>query len=132
MTNKVLIGNSYSLSLIRKGAVTVVECSLKELQAKVQDGAEVVSFWGHENTMAAAEKVVGFPLRPKTCRPAVSLSEGGFPMLDGSVFSECWVLSPDYVAGYRPPIGTEVDDSKIVTWKLLKLTWNTKEKKSNG
>lgn len=132
MTNKVLIGNSFSLSLIRKGQVTIVESAIAELKALVNAGAEVYSFWGHENTRNSAEKITGFSLLPSVSRPAVSLAPDGRPVLDGKVFDECWVLSPDYVQGYRPPIGTEVDESKIVGWKLLKLTWNTKEKQSNG
>ncbi len=131
MTDKVLIGNSFSLSLIRKGEVRIAECALSELQANVCAGAEVCSFWGHENTLAAAERVIGFPLRPKMERPAIVCSSDGRPMFGGETFDVCWVLSPDYVSGYRPPIGTEVDESKIVGWKLLKLTWKTKEENSD-
>ena len=131
MTGKILIGNSFSLTLIRRSEVRIVECSLGELQAAVRAGAEVYSFWGHANTLAAAERVVGFSLRPKTERPALVCAADGRPMFDGEIFDVCWVLSPDYVSGHRPPIGTEVDDSKIVGWKLLKLTWRTKEESSD-
>lgn len=127
MTNRILIGNSFSLSLVRKGQVTIAERGIAELKVLVAAGAAVHSFWGHGNTLAAAERVIGFPLRPKTERPAVVCAADGRPMFDGEIFDECWVLSPDYVTGYRPPIGTEVDESKIVGWKLLKLTWKTKE-----
>lgn len=131
MTKRILIGNSFSLSLIRKREVRIVECSLGELQSAVRAGAVVCSFWGHGNTLAAAERVVGFPLRPKTERPALVCAADGRPMFGDEIFDVCWVLSPDYVTGYRPPIGTEVDESKIVGWKLLKLTWKTKEENSD-
>ena len=131
MANKILIGNSFSLSLIRKGLVTIAECSIAELKARVNAGAEVYSFWGHENTRHSAERITGFSLQSQTNRPAVVVSADGRPTLGGEVFDECWVLSPDYVRGYRPPIGTEVDESKITGWKLLRLTWNTKEENSD-
>ena len=85
--------------------------------------AEVASFWGHENTRAAAEGVLGISLAPRTERPAVTLSPEERPMLDGEEFDTCWLLSPDYPEGFRPPIGVEVSPDQIVGWHVLKLTW---------
>lgn len=86
-------------------------------------GAEVVSFWGHENTRAAAESVLGVTLRPRSERPAVTLSPEKRPMLYGEEFGVCWLLSPDYPEGFRPAIGVEVSPDQIAGWHVLKLTW---------
>jgi hypothetical protein len=37
--------------------------------------------------------------------------------------NECWVLSPDYPPGFRPAIGEEVTDDKIIGWQVLKIKW---------
>ena len=121
----VLVGNAFSLTLVREGEVRIAPCPLEELTARLRAGAEVHSFWGHENTRAAAERLLGTGLAPRTPRPALvpSPEHGGRPMLDGVVFDECWVLSPNYAPGYRPAIGEEVDESRIGGWRLLRLTW---------
>lgn len=86
-------------------------------------GAEVSSFWGHENTRAAAESVLGVSLLPRAPRPAMTLSPDMRPMLYGEVFDTCWLLSPDYREGFRPAIGQEVGLDQIEGWHVLKLTW---------
>lgn len=133
MKNRILIGNSFSLTLIRHRGVVINPASVAELRMKVAQGAEIISFWGHENTRAAAERVLGFSLKPESPRPALVMSASplGLPSLGGMVFRECWVLSPDYVSGCRPAIGVEVDESKIVGWRLLKLTWKPEEGRIN-
>lgn len=127
--NHVLIGNAFSLTLVRNRKVVVSPWPLEELRDRIRAGAEVHSFWGHENTRAAAERILGADLKPATPRPAITLAaqEGNLPSLDGIAFRECWVLSPNYAPGYRPAIGEVVDKSKIADWNLLKLTWMPKE-----
>ena len=44
-------------------------------------------------------------------------------MLHGEVFDTCWVVSPDYVPGFRPPIGVEVTPEQITGWQILKVIW---------
>lgn len=85
--------------------------------------AKVASFWGHENSRGAAEAVLGVSLATRGERPAVTLSPDGLPMLDGEVYSSCWLLSPDYPDGFRPAIGSEVNPEQIKGWHVLKLTW---------
>ena len=122
---KVLIGNSFPFSLVRCERLVVESKPLAALKETLA-GAEVASFWGHENTRAAAEGVLGVSLRPRTERPAVTLSSGSRPMLDGEEFDTCWLLSPDYPEGFRPAIGAEVTPEQIAGWHVLKLTWQSK------
>lgn len=119
---KVLIGNSFPLALMRRARVEIICRPLAELLAALK-GAEVVSFWGHENTRAAAEAVLGVSLRTESERPALTLSDDGYPSLDGYVFKSCWVLSPNYPKGFRPSIGAEVDEASITGWQPLKVSW---------
>ncbi|MBR4171315.1 MAG: hypothetical protein IKR48_06655 [Kiritimatiellae bacterium] len=127
---KVLIGNSFPFSLIRCKRLIVESESIRVLQETLT-GAEVVSFWGHTNTRAAAEAVLGVSLAPHTERPAVTLSPTNLPMLDGDVFDTCWLLSPDYPEGFRPAIGVEVGPEQIEGWHVLKLTWQ-QERNDDG
>ena len=129
---KVLIGNSFPFSLVRSACLAVEPQPIAALKT-VLVGADVASFWGHENTRAAAEAVLGVSLAPPTERPAVTLSAEGLPMLDGETFDTCWLLSPDYLEGFRPAIGVEVVPEQIEGWHVLKLTWQCKrERKTDG
>ena len=119
---KVLIGNSFPFSLVRCERLIVETKPLTALKEALA-GVEVASFWGHENTRAAAETVLGVSLAPRTERPALTLSPGKCPMLYGAVFDVCWLLSPDYPEGFRPAIGEEVSPDQIAGWHVLKLTW---------
>jgi hypothetical protein len=121
---KLLIGNSFPFSLVRRAKLTVESVSLAELKSHFAE-SEVVSFWGHANTRMAAESVLGVSLQPKTDRPAIMLTAEGLPMLDGEVFDTCWLLSPDYEQGFRPAIGVEVGLEQITGWHILKLTWES-------
>lgn len=117
----ILIGNSFPLSLIRR-PVHIEPQPLAAMQAAA-DGAEIHSFWGHENTLAAAEAFCGLDLKPETARPALALRESGLPSLGGQAFRTCWILSPDYAEPFRPAVGEEVAPESIRGWQILKLTW---------
>lgn len=121
-TKKILVGNSFPFSLIRCERLIVEQKPISELKDALAS-AEVASFWGHENTRAAAESVLGVSLATHGVRPAVTLSPAQRPMLDGEEFSSCWLLSPDYPEGFRPAIGTEVGPEQIKGWHVLKLSW---------
>ena len=117
-----LVGNTFPFALLRRDA-NVRTLSLDDLRAALA-GAEIVSFWGHENTRAAAESVLGgVSLRPETERPALALTPDGLPSLDGREFRSCFVLAPDYRPGYRPAIGTEPTPSDILGWHALRVDW---------
>jgi hypothetical protein len=130
LSEKILIGNSFPFSLLRCVRLTVESLSISVLKASLAE-SEVVSFWGHSNTRMAAESVLGVSLLPRVERPAITLSSGGLPMLDGDVFDTCWLLSPDYPKGFRPAIGAEVGLDQIAGWHVLKLTWK-QERKDDG
>ena len=120
-TEKILIGNSFPLSLIRTN-VSLMQKSVDELRWALLH-KEVASFWGHENTRPWAEELLGVSLRPQVSRPVLTLAANCFPMLDGEVFDECWVLSPNYKGVGRPKIGEEVQPSQIVGWQVVKIDW---------
>ncbi len=117
----VLIGSTFPLSLIRR-KVQIEPSSLSELSA-LAARAVVHSFWGHSNTYAAASAMLGFNVAPRKERPAISLDEDKLPALDGISFRDCWILSPDYVSGFRPEIGAEVSPGKIANWQVLRIRW---------
>ena len=116
-----LTGNSFPLGLVRR-RVVIEPRGLDEYRARLAEGGWV-SYWGHENTLAAAQSVCGYDLRPLVARPAVTLDEAGYPSLGGKSYRECWVLSGEYEAGYRPAVGEEVAASRIVRWQVLRMTW---------
>lgn len=119
---KVLIGNSFPLSLVRGHRVEIEEIGVDALRCVLAE-SEPVSYWGHENSRSVAEQVVAVSLKPAVERPAMTLDGEGFPTLDGRRYTECHVLSPDYAAGYRPAIGAEVPPEAIRSWHALRLTW---------
>ena len=121
MGSRILIGNSFPLSLIRR-RVVIVPCGLEELRRLLAE-REIVSFWGHRNTLEAVKQCLGYDLTPRVDRPALTLSAAGLPVYEGEVFGDCWVLSPDYREGFRPAIGVEVTPGEILDWQCLHLTF---------
>ena len=119
--SKILIGNSFPLSLIRR-QVVITPCVLDELRQQLSVN-EIVSFWGHRNTLAAVNRCLGADLAPAVERPALSLSAEKLPVYDGEVFDECWILSPEYRDGFRPAVGEEVAAEQILGWQCLHLTF---------
>jgi len=117
----ILIGNSFPLALIRRPA-TVTPVAVEALREAAAD-RPVASYWGHANTLAAAEAFSGLSLAPHTARPALGLSAEGYPELEGQQFTECWVLAPDYTPGFRPGIGEEIPPEKITGWQVLRIEW---------
>lgn len=119
--SSILIGNAFPLSLVRR-PVRIVPATPEELHAAAQ-GKTIASFWGHANTLKQAERFSGLPLAPTVERPTVQLQESGLPSLVGQTFCECWIISPDYIDGFRPAVGEEVPPDRIVGWQILKITW---------
>ena len=121
-TSPILIGNSFPLSLIRRN-VRIEPVGRDELLATIK-GRQIASFWGHSNTLAAANDWLGVDLTPKTERPALHLSDNKLPQLDGMEYQACFILSPNYRPGFRPAIGAEVDAADILGWQVLKIIWD--------
>jgi hypothetical protein len=121
----ILLGSTFPLTLIRR-PVRIVPATLEELRERAAETA-VLSFWGHDNTRAAAADILGFDPMPEDRRPALRLNDAQLPVLrkgDKDVaFSEVWVLSPSYIPGYRPEIGAEVPAEKIIAWQVLRITF---------
>ncbi len=117
---RILVGNTFPLSLVRRRAV-IQPKGLPEFQARAAAG--VVSFWGHPSTLSAASAFAGLDLTPARERPALRLSADLLPVLDGEVFRECWMLSPDFTPGFRPALGEEVRPDQITGWQILRLTF---------
>lgn len=116
-----LVGSTFPMALVRR-PVTIVPVDIALLRS-VAATRRVVSFWGHENTVAAASAFLGFDLRPQVHRPALLLSPEGLPGLNGEVFGECWILSPDYAPGFRPQVGVEPSPGQIRGWTALRVVW---------
>lgn len=121
-----LIGSTFPLSLIRH-PVRIEPRPLDELKQRLRQD-DWASFWGHENTVAAADSILGLgdlnkTVRPQTERPALTLNENQQPILNGTSYTECWILSPDYAPGFRPQVGEEVTAEKIVGWQVLQIVW---------
>ena len=118
---KILVGNSFPLSLIRRD-VKIEMYDIGEFCQKAQF-AEIISFWGHRNTLTAVKNALGIDLTPPGDRPVLTLSAKNKPVLDEMEFSECWILSPDYRKNFRPAIGEEVSTDDICNWQCLKITF---------
>jgi len=119
---KILIGSTFPLVLIRR-PVFIEPVELDILFEQIKQAGNIYSFWGHSNTIEIASKVLGVDLTPDVERPAIKLNEKKLPVLYGEVFKECWVLSPNYVKGFRPQVGIEVTKDKISGWDLLNVKW---------
>lgn len=116
-----LVGNSFPLTLIRR-RVTIQPKSLEDF-CKNARATKIYSFWGHKNTIKAAKDFSGIDIAPDSERPVLTLSKEEFPMLEGKVFKQCWILSPDYRPGFRPAVGEEVDIADIINWQILRIDW---------
>jgi hypothetical protein len=117
----ILIGSAFPLTLIRR-RVVITPCSLETVRDELR-ARPFVSFWGHDNTLVAAHSLLGIDLKPREERPAVTLNTEQFPTLYGQVFTECLILSPNYIPGFRPKIGEEVGKEKITGWQALRIVW---------
>jgi hypothetical protein len=118
----VLVGNSFPLSLIRR-QVTIAPVPLDHVRRELAAGA-FVSFWGHRSTLHVANALLGVDVTPTTERPALSLTPDNLPTLDGIVCRACYVLSPDYIPGFRPQPGEQVEAEKITGWQALRMEWD--------
>lgn len=117
----ILVGNSFPTSLIAR-EVVVRPISLSEFR-EILAQKDFVSFWGHDNTLAAANAVAGVDLKPAVPRPALRLTAVGLPSLEGEESQDVYVLTPAYRPGFRPQIGVEVGPADIVGWSALHFHW---------
>lgn len=118
MSKRVLVGNAFPLSLIRRAVHIEPQPS-----DRFPREAEVFSFWGHTNTLLHVNAFLGLDLTPRSERIALTLNDDLLPQLLGEAFRECWIISPNYKENFRPKIGEEISAEKIKDWTLLKITW---------
>ena len=122
-SEKILVGNTFPLTLVRGHRVTCEEIPIDALRARLAERS-VASTWGHANTRAAAEAILRVSLAPAVARPILALDHDYYPVFEGERFMEAYVLSPDYVANFRPAIGEEVAPESIRSWHALQLKWD--------
>lgn len=116
-----LLSNSFPFSLLRR-EVHIRPRTVEDLRQQLRT-QPWKSAWGHSNTLPLASALAEADLTPATPRPVLSLSADNLPCLDGQTFEECWLLSPDYIEGFRPSIGEEVSLDKIRGWQVLQIVW---------
>ena len=116
-----ITGNTFPINLIRR-KVRIVPETFENYCAALNQG-QWESFWGHANTLPIVNSLVGKDLTPKIERPAISIDNLGYPSLFGKSYSECWILSPNYIENFRPAIGVEVKASDIKSWDVLHMFW---------
>ena len=123
----VLFGNIYPTSLVRRSTL-MTPMTISEARQILETG--FTSYWGHSNTVQAASDLLGLDIRPTVERPAIILDEGTkLPTLNGYVYSQVIVLSPEYRPGLRPQPGIEIHASDILGWQCLLVTFpGTSEK----
>lgn len=115
------IGNTFPTSLIRR-TVTISPIDKDFFDECIKSYA-LHSYWGHANTIAAANQFLGVDVTPPSERRAIVLNKFNLPMLDGVLLDGVVVVSPTYVKGYRPPEGEVASPDKIVDWQLLLVAY---------
>ena len=72
----------------------------------------------------AARTMLGFDPSPASIQPALLLNEESLPTLNGHIFTEVWLLSPDYAHGFCPQVGHEVPKEAIAGWQVLQICFD--------
>ena len=117
-----LIGNSFPWSLVRR-EITAVPLSFAEFRQEIAE-IQLVSFWGHPETLADVSKMCGCDLTPQQERLALSLSPEKLPELNGTAFRICYLVSPDYRVSFRPSLNPACPETpEIDGWSILKIIW---------
>ena len=114
-----LLTNVYPFSLVRR-KMLAEPMEMDEVKKIAQSG-EFESAWGHANTISAVNEKLGADITPREARPAVILDTDNFPTLYGRKFTTVILISPNFVPGFRPAIGEEVGEEKILSWSALRL-----------
>jgi hypothetical protein len=120
--NNPLITNVFPFSLVRR-KMLAEPVEMHDILQIARSG-QFESAWGHANTINAVNNVIGADITPREERPAVILDENNFPTLYGQKFTTVLLISPNFVPGFRPAIGEEVGEDKILSWSALKLNFN--------
>ena len=119
-----LITNVFPFSLVRR-KMLAQPMEMDEVLKIAQTG-QFESAWGHANTISAINEKLGADITPREPRPAVVLDENNYPTLYSQKFTTVILISPNFVPGFRPAIGEEVGEEKILGWSALRLDFNIK------
>ena len=60
---------------------------------------------------------------PSRERPALTLDEHNYPVLDDVSYEQVLVFSPEYIAGFRPQYGVETKAESILGWTPLLISF---------
>lgn len=121
---KALIGNSFPWSLVRR-EITAVPLTVAEFRQEIAE-IQLVSFWGHPETLADVSGLCGRDVTPQQKRLALSLSPEKLPELNGTAFRVCYLVSPDYRVSFRPSLNPDPEcpeTPEIDGWSILKINW---------
>lgn len=121
-SDKILIGNTFPIAMIRR-KVSIYPISIEGLRGIVLNTGKICSYWGHVNTIQAAQEILGIKFPTEDFRKPLKLSSEGYPMWGDEEFKKCYALSPNYRNGFRPSINMEVSLAEIVSWNALVLEW---------
>jgi hypothetical protein len=117
-----LITNVFPFSLVRR-KMLAEPMQMDDVITIARTG-QFESAWGHANTIKAVNDVLGADITPREARPAVILDGDNFPTLYGQKFTTVFLISPNFVSGFRPAIGEEVGEEKIKSWSALRLNFD--------
>lgn len=129
--NVLFVGNTFPITLVPEdGNIIMYQISLEEAKKLIAE-SDVESFWGHQNTLKSAVKILGDKIRPKIDRPALKLEKGRYIrywILNNKESNKILILSPIYQEGFRPQIGVEVTEEQILGWRpiLIQYVWTLK------
>lgn len=115
---KLLVGNSFPFNLIRR-PVLVLPTSTDAFVTLAR-GSEIHSYWSHTNTLAVAKLQLGLELTPRR-RPTIWLDGNNYPMLGEEVFSQSYIVLPEYRSGFRPKVGVEVVPEQVTGWQIVNI-----------
>ena len=119
---KVLIGNSWPMTLFRRQAL-VSPITLNALRNRIKT-AEVFSFWGHENTVAAVSAMLDRDLTPREPRPTIILNDKRYPTLYGVEFRVVYIVTPKiFDESKRLHAGESLNAFDIAYWKAVQITF---------
>ena len=120
--NHPLLTNVFPFSLVRRKMIA--EPMEMEDVIKIAQSGHFESAWGHANTIKIVSEVLGADITPREPRPAVVLDDNHFPTLYGQTFTTVILISPNFIPGFRPAIGQEVDAEAVLSWQALRLDFD--------
>ena len=121
---QILVGNTFPMSLIRRECFIVPVSSQEFKQFIELENPEIVSFWGHKNTIRVVYQIFNIDVTPIEDRPVLRLSSNRLPYYMNKEWKQVYVISPTYKADVgRPDPKIEVTPDMIKDWQILKIAF---------